>query len=78
MLRKNNARDLILGALISMSSLMFSQGAHAGSVWEEEWFWDSGKVYSIFGFEFCFPTCPYEIRQTRFTKHAFVERPMAR
>ena len=22
-------------------------------------FWDRGKIYTIFGFSFCFPVCPY-------------------
>jgi hypothetical protein len=58
--------------VVTVITMLGSQHAHAYS------FWDSGKVYTIFGFTFCFPTCPYISAAERAPMLALVDPPPPR
>lgn len=64
--------SFLFGFLVCVMSATSSQQAVASS------FFDSGKIYTFFGFTFCFPACPYESAAVPFPRYPVVERPMPR
>lgn len=69
---KNRIRSLVLSTVMCIMATLSSEQATASS------FFDTGKVYTIFGFTFCFPACPYISAAVPYPKYAVVEQPLPR
>jgi|LakMenEpi03Aug12_release.lakeMendotaPanAssembly.Ray.scaffolds.fasta_scaffold1278109_2 hypothetical protein len=65
-------RSLLVSTVMCIMATLSSGQATADS------FFDKGKVYTIFGFTFCFPACPYVSADVRFPKYAVVDPPLPR
>ena len=69
---KAKHKSLLIGVLVCVMATLTSKQATADS------FFDTGKVYTIFGFTFCFPACPYVSAAVRYPMYAVVDRPLPR
>lgn len=69
---KSKRGSLCLGFLLCFMISISSEQVRADS------FFDTGKVYTIFGFTFCFPACPYVSAAVPYPRYAVVEEPMPR
>jgi len=69
---KDKRRSLLVGVVMCIMATLSAEQATADS------FFDTGKVFTIFGFTFCFPACPYVSAELRFPKYPHVDPPLPR